>query len=163
MMEHELTTADDNAGVRIFPPAVFVVALAIGFLARYLWPVRIEPAELAAVGWMSGLVLVALGVALGAWSVALFFRSGTTPNPTRPTTTLVIRGPYLLTRNPMYLSWVMLCFGIALMANSLWLLLVVVPAAIVIRRTAIDREERYLASKFGDEYRAYCARVRRWL
>jgi protein-S-isoprenylcysteine O-methyltransferase Ste14 len=53
--------------------------------------------------------------------------------------------------------------GLAAVINSLWLLMTVVPLALVIRYGVITREEAYLERKFGDVYRRYRARVRRWL
>jgi protein-S-isoprenylcysteine O-methyltransferase Ste14 len=53
--------------------------------------------------------------------------------------------------------------GIALAANTLWLLLVLPPVWLALRRLVIDREEAYLGRKFGEEYRAFQARTRRWL
>jgi protein-S-isoprenylcysteine O-methyltransferase Ste14 len=90
------------------------------------------------------------------------FRAGTTPNPTRPTTWLIILGPFQLTRNPMYLAWELICVGVGLTANALWPIVMAVPAALVTRRLVIDKEERYLERKFGPEYQQYKARVRRW-
>ena len=81
----------------------------------------------------------------------------------RPTTTIVDGGPYRLTRNPIYLGMVTGLIGLAIALNSLWLLLALVLFALVIRYGVVAREEAYLERKFGDAYRGYCARVRRWL
>jgi protein-S-isoprenylcysteine O-methyltransferase Ste14 len=158
-----MATDSDNAGVKIFPPGVYLVAIGIGYAIRHFWPVGIFSESLVHPGYVAGLVVLVAGVLLAVSAIGLFVRSKTSVNPTKPATTLVIRGPYLFTRNPMYLSWVLLMVGLAMMEDSFWLLIMVIPAMYVIRRTAIDREERYLATKFGDEYRAYCARVRRWI
>ena len=84
--------------------------------------------------------------------------------PTRlPTTTIVETGPYRFTRNPIYLGMVLGLIGLAIGFNSFWLLVTLVPFALVIRYGAITREEAYLERKFGDVYRRYRARVRRWL
>jgi protein-S-isoprenylcysteine O-methyltransferase Ste14 len=80
-----------------------------------------------------------------------------------PTTTIVDTGPYRFTRNPIYLGMVLGLIGLAIALNSLWLLLTLVPFAVVIRYGVIAREEAYLERKFGDVYRRYRARVRRWL
>ena len=53
--------------------------------------------------------------------------------------------------------------GLAIALNSLWLLLMLVPFALVIRYGVVTREEVYLERKFGDVYRGYRSRVRRWL
>ncbi|MFI5210728.1 MAG: methyltransferase family protein, partial [Gemmatimonadales bacterium] len=66
-------------------------------------------------------------------------------------------------RNPMYVGMTLLYLGIALWANSLWPLLLLPAVLVVMRRGVIAREEAYLERRFGDEYRSYRARVRRWL
>ena len=79
------------------------------------------------------------------------------------TTTIVDTGPYRFTRNPIYLGMVLGLLGLTIALNSLWLLLTLVPFALVIRYGVVAREEAYLERKFGDDYRRYRARVRRWL
>ena len=71
--------------------------------------------------------------------------------------------PHRFTRNPIYLGMVLGLIGLAIAFNSLWLLKTLVPFALVIRYGVITREEAYLERKFGDVYRRYRARVRRWL
>jgi protein-S-isoprenylcysteine O-methyltransferase Ste14 len=142
--------------VRIFPPAIHVVAIAIGFLLQWAVPLRISGMLIP------GILLLAIAVGLSIWSVILMSRAGTTPNPTRPTTALLIRGPYRFTRNPMYLAWELIVVGVGLAANAPWVILMAVPAALLTRRLVIDKEERYLENKFGTEYLNYKSRVRRW-
>jgi protein-S-isoprenylcysteine O-methyltransferase Ste14 len=157
-----MTTQPDNSGVRIFPPLIHVGAIAIGFLVQWVAPVRIGgsgrwPALFA------GCVLLALAAGLITWTAKIMFGAGTTPNPTRPTTALVIRGPFRFTRNPMYLAWELICVGAGLVAGSLWPIVMAIPAALVTRRLVINKEERYLEARFGAQYMDYKKRVRRWL
>jgi protein-S-isoprenylcysteine O-methyltransferase Ste14 len=63
----------------------------------------------------------------------------------------------------MYLGLALLQVGLAMVSNALWPLLTLAPVMVAVRRLAIDREECYLEAKFGEEYRAYKARVRRWV
>ena len=70
--------------------------------------------------------------------------------------------PYRFTRNPMYLGLVFVTAGLALLANALWPLILLPVVIVILRRAVIDREERYLTAKFGEEYLQYKARVRRW-
>jgi protein-S-isoprenylcysteine O-methyltransferase Ste14 len=81
----------------------------------------------------------------------------------RPTTTIVEKGPYRFTRNPMYLAMSCAYLGLALVLNNLWALVLLPFVVLVVDRFVIRREESYLTAKFGDPYREYCARVRRWL
>ena len=104
-----------------------------------------------------------LACGLFAWAIATITRAGSNVPSTLPTTTIVDTGPYRFTRNPIYLAMVLGLIGLAIAFNSLWLLLMLVPFALVIRYGVIAREEAYLERKFGDVYRSYRARVRRWL
>lgn len=157
-----MTTQPGSSGVRIFPPAIHVVAIILGFLVQWVAPVRIGGSG-GRLALLAGCVLLGIAAGLIVWTAALMSRAGTTPNPTKPTTALVLRGPFHLTRNPMYLAWEFICVGVGLVANALWPIVMAAPAALVTYRLVISKEERYLESKFGAEYRDYKARVRRWV
>jgi len=75
---------------------------------------------------------------------------------------LVVSGPYRFSRNPDYIGQALLCTGIALVLNSIWVLLAELPALLLIRYAVIAREERYLEARFGEEYARYCQCVHRW-
>src|SRR5262249_21266068 len=78
-----------------------------------------------------------------------------------PTTTIVESGPYRFTRNPIYLGMFLGLIGLAIAFDNLWLLMMLVPFALLIRYGVVARS--YLERKFGDVYRGYRSRVRRWL
>jgi protein-S-isoprenylcysteine O-methyltransferase Ste14 len=153
----------DSAGVRIFPPAVYLGGLVIGYALNWLWPVPILPGDADPIVRIVGGALALAGIALMLLAVAAFRRAGTSPNPTVATSALTFDGPYRFTRNPMYLGMALLLAGLAGIGNALWPLLAVVPVVAIIQTQVIAREERYLETKFGETYRAYRARVRRWL
>ena len=90
-------------------------------------------------------------------------RAGTNIRPDQPTLAIVSDGPFRFTRNPLYLALTGLYAGIALLVNALWPLLLLAPVLAVLRWGVIAREERYLEAKFGEAYRAYRSRVRRWV
>jgi protein-S-isoprenylcysteine O-methyltransferase Ste14 len=153
-MSHNSTI--ESSGVRVFPPALYAVGIGLAFLLHWYWPVRPLPTggDLVPFERVVGWVLITVCLLLAIWPVCLFRRAGTTPNPTRP---------YRFTRNPMYLGLALLQVGLAMVTNALWPLLTLPLVMVAVRRLVIDREERYLETKFGEEYRAYKARVRRWL
>jgi protein-S-isoprenylcysteine O-methyltransferase Ste14 len=156
------TPSSDTSGVRVFPPLIYAALFSVGYTADRLAPMRLfvdVPPAVRLVGWG----LVALAVLVGASAAALLFRAGTTPDPRRPTTALVAHGPYRFTRNPMYLGLALLYLGLALLVNSAWPLALFPVAIMLVERWVIAREEAYLERVFGDVYRAYKARVRRWL
>ena len=89
--------------------------------------------------------------------------AGTNVPSKLPTTTIVDTGPFRFTRNPIYVGMMLGLIGLAIAFNSLWLLMTLALFALIIRYGVITREEAYLERKFGDVYRRYRARVRRWL
>ena len=104
-----------------------------------------------------------MGGGLDLWAVGLFLNARTAINPYQSTTRIVAWGPYRFTRNPMYLGFMFLLCGLALVQGNAWLLVMMLPLALFLRYGVIAREERYLEDKFGDSYRRYKGSVRRWL
>jgi protein-S-isoprenylcysteine O-methyltransferase Ste14 len=159
----QATPPRDNAGIRVYPPAIYLAALAAGFALQYVWPIPLVPSRLGLAARIAGASLLVAGFALALWAIGIFQAAKTSPHPMRSTTALAFGGPYRFTRNPMYLSLAVMSVGASLVGNALWPLLFLPLALAVIRRAVIDKEERYLEGKFGDEYLAFKARVRRWL
>jgi protein-S-isoprenylcysteine O-methyltransferase Ste14 len=151
----------DTAQVIIHPPIAWGLAVIAGLGLNWLVPLPFLPTDLP-MGWLGAMVFV-LALALGICSVVTIIRAGSNIPTNRPTTTIVEHGPYRFTRNPIYLGMFLGEIGLAIAFNSLWLLMMLVPFALVIRYGVVAREEAYLARKFGDAYRGYCSRVRRWL
>jgi protein-S-isoprenylcysteine O-methyltransferase Ste14 len=153
----------DGAAVRLFPPLVPLAAVLAGFGLSRLWP--LETGLRTAVPWLStvGNGVVVAAVALAVWALFLVHRSGQDPTPWKPTPEIIEAGPYRFSRNPMYLALVLLCFGSALHRADLWVLAMTPLAGWVLQRWVIVPEETYLEAKFGDRYRSYRRRVRRWI
>jgi len=151
---------EDASGVRFPPPLIYVGGFVIGYLLDRAVPLTLTSWPLGEpIGW----ALVAVGVALMGSAVMTFRRAGTSLNPAKPTTRVVVHGPYRFTRNPMYVGWVIVYLGCVLLTNTVWPLVSLPVVLVLISRAVIAKEERYLEAKFGDAYRAYKARVRRWL
>ncbi len=151
----------DTANVVIRPPIAWAVAVLAGVALNWLLPLPFIPATVPA-GWLGAAVFV-LALALFAWAIVTMIRADSNVPTSQPTTTIVDNGPYRLTRNPIYVGMMLGLIGLAIALNSLWLLLTLVPFALVIRYGVVAREEAYLERKFGDVYRRYRARIRRWL
>ena len=159
-MNSTVKTPKDHAGVTFPPPLIYVVFLLVGIgLERYLPLPRIP----LAIGRALGTVFVAACLLLVVWSFRRFWASGTSVVPVRPTTALVIEGPYRFTRNPMYVGMLLLYTGIACGLGLVWPLLLAPILIWTISTFVIGREERYLTRKFGDQYLRYQSQVRRWL
>jgi protein-S-isoprenylcysteine O-methyltransferase Ste14 len=139
---------------------VFLTSLVTGALIQLARPFPLLPGTLAV---PFGASLVVAAIALFSYAVATF-RTAATPVPARkPTTVIVQRGPYRLSRNPIYLAFSMFQLGIAIWANSLWLVATLVGALALIHFVVIPKEEQYLERRFGAEYVDYKRSVRRWL
>jgi flagellin-like protein len=154
----------DTAGVLIPPPLIYLGAVALGFGLDAVLPIRFAAGGLDdALQYGVGGALMLIAFAIIAVGVTQFRRAGTNVAPIRPTTALVTHGIYALSRNPLYISLSLLMAGIAVAADRLWILVLLAPVLVVMRYGVIAREERYLERKFGETYRQYKARVRRWL
>jgi protein-S-isoprenylcysteine O-methyltransferase Ste14 len=99
-----------------------------------------------------------------SWLAVLRFKGvGTTVRPDRAPSSLVIAGPYKITRNPMYLGLALVYLGIAIADQSIWALILFPFILIVIQHWAIGAEEAFLERRFGTDYSSYKASVARWL
>ena len=96
-------------------------------------------------------------------SVEIQARAETPVQGTKPTRVLVTTGIHAWSRNPIYLGMFLVYGGIGIAVRSPWILILALPLAIVMRYGVVAREETYLEERFGDAYRAYKTRVRRWL
>lgn len=154
----------DAADVRVFPPAVPLVAILLGVGLQRLWPLSLgfEPAPLLRYA-LGGAIVAGAICGLGYWAVRVMRGSGQSENPWKPTYEILERGPFRFSRNPMYLQMLLALVGIAIALWNGWILALTPLAAWVLLRLAILPEEAYLERKFGDDYRAYKRRVRRWL
>jgi protein-S-isoprenylcysteine O-methyltransferase Ste14 len=150
----------DTARVIIRPPLAWGLAIIAGLVLNWLMPLRFLLPKLAA-AWLGAAVFV-LALALVAWAITTMARAGSNVPTNLPTTTIVGSGPYRFTRNPIYLGMFLGLIGLTIALDNLWLLVMLVPFAIVIRYGVVAREEAYLERKFGDVYRGYRSRVRRW-
>jgi protein-S-isoprenylcysteine O-methyltransferase Ste14 len=151
----------DTANVIIRPPIAWVLAVLAALALQWLTPLPFMPAA-APAGWVGGAVF-AIALALAAWAIATLTRAGSNVPTSMPTTTIVDAGAYRFTRNPIYLGMIVGLIGLSIAFDSLWLLVALMPFALVIRYGVVAREEAYLERKFGDVYRRYRSRVRRWL
>lgn len=159
-MTESLPKSGDGAGVRFPPPFIYAVFCGAGLILDEFWPLLpIEWSFASTVGW--GLTAVAF--LLMTLCVVYMRRARTTIRPDKPTAAIVSSGPFAYSRNPIYVGWLILYFGIALVWGGTWTLLLAIPCAAVIHRYVIAREERYLEQTFGTAYTDYTARVRRYL
>jgi protein-S-isoprenylcysteine O-methyltransferase Ste14 len=149
----------ENAEVAFHPPFLLLLSIGLGYAARW-----ISPAGFLLPAWavFVGPIFVAASFALFL-SAAFTMHRGNASIPTNePTNSLVVRGPFRFSRNPIYLSMVSLLIGVGIWANSLWCVGLAALDVVLLNWGVISREERYLGHKFGAAYLAYKGRVRRW-
>jgi protein-S-isoprenylcysteine O-methyltransferase Ste14 len=160
------TTRPDSANIRFPPPVIYAAAILGGYVLelRSPWPILHSSGNSSgAVREGIALVVAAAGLALMFAAVLRFRRHHTPVVPIFPATVLATDGPYRISRNPMYVGLMLFSLAVAFGMNSGWTLLLLVPALAVMNFFVIAREERYLERAFGDEYRDYRRRTRRWI
>ncbi|HEX5014614.1 MAG TPA: isoprenylcysteine carboxylmethyltransferase family protein [Candidatus Limnocylindrales bacterium] len=153
-------TLRDTVSFRLWPPIAIGLPLLVGWLATSSLG---DPIELG--GWRVplGVLLVIFFVAWNGWSLWLFGRHGTGLLPGQATNALIDEGPYRVSRNPLYLGLLALYLAFALLAPTVWGLLLFPAAVVLVTWGAIVPEERFLRERFGSAYEDYARRVRRWL
>ncbi len=150
----------DNPGVIAFPPLIWLVGALMSGLVHFLFPHRMSDRSLLL---PLGIALAVLAPSTVAWAAITMRAAGTNVDPAKPALIIVRKGPYRLTRNPMYLALCLLQIALSFILNDWITLLFVIPLALVLHYGVILREERYLEAKFGEPYLALKRQVRRWI
>ena len=156
-------TDTGTAGVIARPPLLFLAALLLGSVWDCLLSLPFPVPSIDLVHWIIAGSLILIGSALAAAGIRHFSRAGTPVPTNEPTRALVTTGIHGWTRNPIYLGMFLVYGGIGIAVRSPSILILTLPLAIAIRYGVVAREEAYLERRFGDTYRDYKARVRRWV
>ncbi len=146
-----------------WPPAIYGALFVVALILTWVVPLPLLPDGVALVTRIVGGIVVVGAIAFAVMAEQEFRRAGTAALPTAPTTAIVSTGVFSRTRNPMYLAFSAAMIGWALATNSWWFLIATPIAMVAVTKLAIEREEAYLDRKFGETYRAYKTRVRRWV
>lgn len=154
-------TDSGTAGVIARPPLLFLAAFLIGFVLDRLLHLPFPRNDL--VTWIIGGSLIVIGFAVFAAGIRNFMRAETPVPTNEPTRVLVTTRIHGWTRNPIYLGMFLIYGGIGVAAQNMWILVLTLPLALLIRYGVVAREEAYLERRFGDAYRDYRQSVRRWL
>ena len=152
----------DHADVAASPPFILIVVLAAGLLLNKIFPLGIQ-GEPGVVTRTIGILLFVVAGIIQVPTVMLMLRHKTTLRPDRKTTTIVTNGLFRYSRNPLYLSLMMIFCGIAFFYKLLWLFILLPVLFFALERWVVCREEEYLERLFGEEYLQYKEKVRRWL
>ena len=158
----QANSSERGAQVRFPPPLVFLGWILLGVAFQYLVAPARAPVD-RAISAIGGIVILVVGLGFAASARILFKRTGQSPVPWKPTPELILKGPYRITRNPMYLGVTLIQLGLGLAVNNLWISLFALPALLAVHFIAVLPEERYLSEKFGESYKTYLAQVSRYL
>ena len=146
---------------KIKPPLIGFALIGIGIGINFAATARIFPE-----GWIQfavGVPVIIAGLAFGLVANMTFRKMATDFSFSKPPSLIVQHGLFKISRNPMYVAMVVIVLGAMLVVNSAWSLLMVPVAFLYLQYGVIHREEQYLELWFGDEYRNYKTKVRRWV
>jgi protein-S-isoprenylcysteine O-methyltransferase Ste14 len=157
-----MNDAEDRRGpgLKFPPPLLVVVVIGLGYVADWLMPLPITAGDLL---WLTGIAIIVISAMLALSALFHFLEAKTHVEPWHPTTTIIEKGVFRYSRNPIYLAFCSATVGSGLALNSWWVVVGVVPLAYLLQRLVIRREEAYLENKFGKVYLDYKQRVRRWI
>lgn len=150
----------DSAHVKFPPPLMALLAVLFGTFLHWFWPIPMTSENLR---WPLGFIFILIGIGIIIFCSKLFKKAQTNIEPWKTTSHIVTTGIYGISRNPIYTSFILIGLGIAFAFNSVWIAAMQIAVVIIIEKFVIKKEEAYLESKFGDEYRNYKMKVRRWL
>lgn len=153
----------DKPGVMAPPPIIYAAGFALGLAAQYFYPLPLTATLPRVIRIALVVLLLGCGIVLGLAALLSFRRAGTAVEPWKPSTALVAKGPYRLSRNPIYVGMTAVVLALAFALDNAWVIVFLLPTLVAIRYGVIAREEAYLERKFGDAYRRYKNTVRRWL
>lgn len=149
--------------LRVPPPLLFVATFFGGLGLQHLAPLRIHSAMFLGASHAVGLGLAASGLLLALSCLALFLAARTTVIPFGSAARLITDGPYRFTRNPMYVSLVLVYVGAAGIFAQPWSLALLPLPVVIVHTIVIPFEEARLRASFGEAFERYCLGVRRWL
>ncbi len=147
-------------GVKYPPPLIVSTLILLAYALEFLASL---PIIAGAAPWPSGSIVLAIALLMAAIAALQFRRAKTHLEPWKPTSSIIKRGVYRYSRNPIYLAFCIATLGIGMILNSWWVVGAVLPQVYLLQHFVIAREETYLQTKFGDEYLAYQKKVRRWI
>jgi len=155
------STDQDSPAIRMPPPVIFFILLILASLAEY-WFGFFRVTPLRGLIWIVAALIWIFAGYLALHAVVVLKRGGTPIDPSRSAINIVASGPFRISRNPMYLSLVLLMLGLSVAFLSIWFLIATILLMVTLDRMAVVPEEAYLEAKFGDVYRTYQSSVRRW-
>ena len=151
-----------GADVRFFPPYLLWSSLVISMiLEMFIKPLAIFGGSM--IQFVIGLLIIGLGLANFFYTYVTFSNNQEEIHPKTETTQIFAGGTFRYSRNPVYLSFVMLLLGCGIAFNSLWYIYLSAINVLLLHYGIIVPEEKYLEKEFKKDYLDYKKSVRRWL
>ena len=146
---------------KLLPPTVFYTLLLLAIVSHFIVPTvtLIRPPY----SFILGVPLILFGVSLNIWADSLFKKRNTPVKPMEMPVAFVTDGPFRISRHPMYLGMAAILLGVAIVLGSILPFAFPILFVALMERLFIPLEEANLEQAFGDDYRAYKKRVRRWI
>jgi len=141
------------------PPVWLLLFLGLNWAGSRWLPGRLDVALFDVIGWG----LIAVGLVLIGWSALWFWRRKTSIEPHHTPKTLIVEGPYQLSRNPIYLGMAVILAGAVIGRGQVVCLILIVLFVMIINRRFIAPEEATLRATFGTEAETYLQETRRWI
>ncbi len=150
----------DHPQIIGFPPLIYAVPFLIFLMTHLFFPWHLVSGFWSQfVGWP----LLIIGLGMGVWGKKTMEQAGTHVNPYYATKTIVTKGPFRFTRNPLYIALTLIYVAISVLLNTAWPLVALPMILLVVHYGVIKQEEAYLERKFGADYAEYKTNVRRWI
>jgi protein-S-isoprenylcysteine O-methyltransferase Ste14 len=146
--------------ISLLPTGYLLIAMLMILLIHFILPLT----RLVPIPWnLVGIIPLGFGIWINLAADKAFHRYGTTVKPFEEPNTLITSGVFSISRNPMYLGFVAILIGIALLLGTLSPYLIVIAFAILVDRMFIAVEEKNLEHKFSSVWMKYKKDVRRWI
>ncbi len=150
---------DAHAEVFVKAEYIFMFFILLGFLINMVWPIGSIP-KFIRIAFGAIFVITSVNIIRLSWD--LFEKAKVSTNPFKPTKSLITTGPHKYSRNPQYLSRILIQIGIGFIFGNIWIIILVIPAFVLVWRSVVIPEERYLEQRFGEKYLQYKALTRCW-
>jgi len=141
---------------------VFGIPFLVAIALQLVVPIPYPRGVLTPVFISAGVILIIVGVNLVVLARREFARHAQPTDPGLPTSRIISTGVFSISRNPLYLGGVFILAGISLAFKQPWILILLIPSIVACQTILIYVEERYLETKFGEQYREYATKVHRW-
>ena len=153
----------DSPGVFIPPPLIYALFFLLSFIIQGNFTIRKAYFFHSHLANIAGLIIILAGLIFAIPALRQFINTKNTIVLIKPATSLQTSGIYSVSRNPMYLSLLLIYLGMAFIFGNWWTILLLPLLIIVISNFIILPEEKYLTRAFGDSYSDYRKKVRRWI